>query len=129
MEDDVRKKLEEMQANRDVERNRYMVEIAKDEAQRAAECVQKKDLVDGAYYRGQCRNATVARWFAAQNRFTYWRTKFGNVFLEDINHPADDIGYDMFYPFERIDEPTDVYNKIPRTEIEQLRLDHPDKFK
>lgn len=101
------------------EANRLMKER---EAKRAAECVQKADLVDGAYYKGHCRNARVARWFAKQHRFTYWREKFGTTFLEDINHPADDMGWDLFYPSERIAQPDDATKLIPMTAIEFMNL-------
>jgi len=97
------------------------------EAKKAAECVQKQNLVDGAYYEGRCRNAELARWFAKENRFTYWREKFGATFLEDINHPADDNGFDLFYPKAKVDEPTDEKKKIPWTAIEQYKKAHPDK--
>lgn len=63
--------------------------------------VRKSDLVDGAYYYGSCRNARCARWTAATGVFTYIRTKFGSRFPEDINHPEDDNGYDLFVPYFR----------------------------
>jgi hypothetical protein len=28
----------------------------------------------------------------------YWRRKFGDKFTEEINHPEDDDGYDLFTP-------------------------------
>ena len=58
----------------------------------------KSELVDGVYYRGRCRNATIAVWDAANNLFWYMRCKFGTYFEEDICHPEDDNGFDLFYP-------------------------------
>ncbi len=87
------------------------------------EKIKKADLIDGAYYRGQCRNANVARWFAKQNRFTHWRYKFGTRFLEDIDCEEDGAGhhYDIFYAYEKIDEPADEQDRIPKTEIDEVR--------
>ncbi len=120
---------EQREAERQENIRKRNEEIKAWEAKRKAECVQKADLVDGAYYAGHCRNARVARWFAKYNRFTYWRTKFDYTFLEDINHPADDIGFDMFYPSGKVDEPADKKQQIPHTAIEQFYIDHPDEKK
>lgn len=83
--------------------------------------VPKSALVDGATYLGFCRNASEAVWHADKRRkkylvdkglaheeywvgaFTYRRTKFNDTFLEDINHPEDDDGYDLFVPMQRKD--------------------------
>lgn len=62
--------------------------------------IAKKDLKHGAYYKGHCRNARVAMWDQPNNVFWYMRKKFGQTFSEEINHPEDDHGYDLFYPFE-----------------------------
>lgn len=73
----------------------------------------KKDLVDGLYYYGHCRNARVARWDAngkprvgvedgPTGRFVHIRTKFGGSFPESINHPEDDNGFDFFIPVAEI---------------------------
>jgi len=74
----------------------------------------KDKLVDGKYYQGECRNATVARWNAnkkadkgrkdidAMGCFTYMRTKFRDIFPEDINHFEDDNGYDYFVPYKEV---------------------------
>ena len=69
--------------------------------------VGKSSLRDGAYYHGRCRNAQVARWDAAQNVFLYMRNKFGSTFAEDICHPADDNGFDLFVPVTEV-EPGDL---------------------
>jgi hypothetical protein len=66
--------------------------------------IRKDDLVDGAYYGGTCRNASVAQWDAKGNCFWYMRNKFRSTFKESINHLADDDGYDLFVPFHRIDD-------------------------
>jgi hypothetical protein len=71
--------------------------------------VPKYDLVDGATYRGECRNASVAVWHKDKNVFTYKRYKFGDVFDEDICYMTDDKVYDVFIPYELIEE---NYEKI-----------------
>jgi hypothetical protein len=67
--------------------------------------IAKKDLIDGAYYQGDCRNASVARWDMKTNSFYHWRTKFGSRFIEEINHPDDDQVYDVFIPESVIEHP------------------------
>lgn len=56
----------------------------------------KSELVDGAYYVGRCRNATIARWSAEHGSFFHWRIKFTQVFVEDIKHPVDEHYFDVF---------------------------------
>jgi hypothetical protein len=77
--------------------------------------IKKADLVDGAYYRGRCRNAEVARWFKDAGVFTHWRVKFGARFLEDIKCAEDEAVFDVFFPHEAIGEPADGADKIPHT--------------
>lgn len=60
--------------------------------------IPKSQLIDGQSYIGSCRNATVAIWHADKNRFTYRRQKFNSTFDEDICHPEDDNGFDLFIP-------------------------------
>jgi hypothetical protein len=60
--------------------------------------IAKQELKDGQYYSGRCRNASVAKWDAKRNCFTYMRTKFCDRFAEDINHVDDKNGYDTFIP-------------------------------
>jgi hypothetical protein len=60
--------------------------------------ISKADLKHGEYYYGSCRNASVARWNDETERFVYWRHKFGDRFAEEINHPEDDDGFDLFWP-------------------------------
>lgn len=62
----------------------------------AAGLIPKKDLEDGVTYIGTCRNASEAVWHADKQRFTYIRHKFGSSFPEDIVHPEDDEGFDIF---------------------------------
>lgn len=69
--------------------------------------IPKKDLVDGAYYKGSCRNAWIAMWDGRLNKFIHLRTKFGDTFSESINHPEDDDGYDVFVPVERVENDID----------------------
>ena len=68
--------------------------------------IAKKDLEHGTYYQGNCRNATEARWNKSKEVFTYWRTKFGYEFLEDIKHPEDELYYDVFKVEKKLDQPT-----------------------
>lgn len=62
--------------------------------------IKKSELKAGAYYIGECRNASIARWNGKV--FHYLRSKFGNVFAEEINHPEDDNGFDLFIPMEEV---------------------------
>ena len=65
--------------------------------------IPKKDLKDNVLYEGSCRNASEAVWNEGKQKFTYWRTKFGSTYKEDINHFEDDDGYDLFVPFKEVD--------------------------
>jgi len=67
--------------------------------------IAKKDLRKNTYYRGKCRNASVALWNGFE--FIYVRTKFGSSFNEDIKHPEDDNEYDLFIPLRIEENPTD----------------------
>ena len=64
--------------------------------------IRKSHLKDGAKYKGRCRNASEAIWDAEREVFVYQREKFGTTFPEDINHPEDDNGYDLFIPQEEV---------------------------
>lgn len=75
------------------------------------EHVPKEDLVHGFYYKGECRNADVARWNNDIKKFIYWRSKFGDTFLEEICCPEDDEEFDVFYAQEII-QPKDVEQEI-----------------
>lgn len=67
--------------------------------------VPKAELVDGAYYIGRCRNATVARWSAAHDCFFHWRVKFDRIFVEEIKHPIDEHYFDVFRAVRVLAEP------------------------
>lgn len=70
--------------------------------------LRKEQLEIGGYYYGSCRNADIARWDG--DHFTYARRKFGNRFPEEIRHPEDDDGADLFFPYAKIDAAE--YDKI-----------------
>ena len=63
-----------------------------------AGAIPKRLLKDGAYYLGDHRRATVARWCAEKNKFEYWRTKFTARFIDECNHFEDDDGFALFVP-------------------------------
>ena len=67
--------------------------------------ISKENLEHGAYYSGQCRNASVARWNDETQVFIYWRTKFNNTYLEEIKHPDDDKFFDVFVVEDKIENP------------------------
>ena len=60
------------------------------------------ELEDGKMYVGSCRNASKAKWIKERQCFEYDRTKFGSTFKEDINHPENDEGFDIFVPVKKI---------------------------
>lgn len=60
--------------------------------------LSKSELAHGAYYRGHCRNARLARWNAERNVFVYRRSAAGHTFLEEIPHFEDFRGTDTFVP-------------------------------
>ena len=62
-------------------------------------------FIDGAYYHGRCRNAVVARYVAATNRFVYMREKFRYVYPESIGHAENDNGFDLFRPYGILENP------------------------
>lgn len=64
--------------------------------------IPKADLVEGQWYKGECRNADEAQW--KEDAFYYTRHKFGFSYIESIPHPEDDHGYDVFFPFQKIDK-------------------------
>lgn len=64
--------------------------------------IPKKDLRKNTYYRGKCRNGSVALWNGFE--FVYMRYKFG-FYIDTINHLEDDNGYDLFVPFQIEDNP------------------------
>ena len=66
--------------------------------------IPKENLIVGATYEGDCRNASKATWDG--NRFHYMRTKFGYTYDEKIKHFQDDdgSGYDVFVPIKKIED-------------------------
>lgn len=56
----------------------------------------KDRLEVGAIYVGHCRNAHYALWNG--EKFEYIREKFGNEYIDEVEHPEDCIGYDVFVP-------------------------------
>jgi hypothetical protein len=64
--------------------------------------IPKKDLVVGGIYYGKCRNARVAVWDGTC--FIHWRNKWGDKYEEDINHPEDDKGFDVFVPIRKLSD-------------------------
>lgn len=69
--------------------------------------IAKSELKDGAYYRGECRNAisSLARWDGKRQCFWYMRSKWGEIFLEAIPHPEDEKTYDVFRVKEKVTSP------------------------
>lgn len=47
------------------------------------------EMETGVIYKGQCRNATYAHWNG--RKFVHQRTKFFDTFLEDIDHPENEL--------------------------------------
>ena len=81
----------------------------------------KSELVDEVYYKGDCRNASMAIWDAEHNLFWYMRCKWGTWYPEDICHPEDDNGFDLYYPYE-VGEPTEEQ----KIEFDRVKSDHRD---
>ena len=69
--------------------------------------LSKEQLVNGRYYKGRCRNASVARWNAEENCFYHWREKFDKLFIETIMYPTDETEpwWDIFNPLEELPNP------------------------
>ena len=67
--------------------------------------IPKDKLIHGAYYKGSCRNASIARWNAKEEVFYHFRQKFGWRFVETICCPEDDEHYDVFVVEEMIENP------------------------
>lgn len=63
--------------------------------------IPKDQLEVGAYYWGTCRNASIARWNGEV--FLYWRTKFGDKFVEEISHSEDEKVWDVFIPAMKVE--------------------------
>jgi len=69
--------------------------------------LSKDKLVHGGYYKGRCRNATVARWNAEDQCFYHWREKFGRIYIETIKYPTDEQEpwWDVFDVVEELCNP------------------------
>ena len=99
--------LDAWKAGRDERLRAARAAQATHEAELLARCVPKTALKHGAYYRGTCRNASIARWNEEKQCFYHWRTKWGNRFVETIKHRADDDHYDVFDVETEITVPTE----------------------
>lgn len=64
--------------------------------------VAKKDLQDGVLYWGTCRNSDHAFWDKKKNCFWHFDSRFGH--RDELPHPEDDDGSDLFFPFGVVDE-------------------------
>ena len=73
--------------------------------------ITKNKLEHLSYYIGICRNSSVAQWNEKENKFLYMRNKMGNYFVDKINHPEDDDGYDLFIPLKKVNSP---YSLLPK---------------
>ena len=66
-------------------------------------------LEHGAYYHGDCRNASIARWNAEWGYFVYIRTKFASVFPEKIGYWVEaqpgEHRWDEFKPYGKLENP------------------------
>lgn len=60
--------------------------------------IPKAKLEDGKTYEGHCRNTGQARWDASRQRFVYERIKFRDSYEDEMVHPEDDDGFDIFVP-------------------------------
>ena len=65
-----------------------------------AGAIPKKDLIDKQVYIGGHRRCHVARWNKNDNKFEYWRNKFGTWFIDTCNHFQDDDGFALFVPIK-----------------------------
>jgi hypothetical protein len=77
--------------------------------------IPKADLVDGQYYEGESRNASVARWDAVQGCFLYWVYDFGSRYLDSISCPEDDSVHDVFVAHRVQIAPTQEIPLDPRS--------------
>lgn len=67
--------------------------------------IPKKELIKNHYYYGKCRGAKVALWNGYE--FIYMKDFWGqSSYREEIFHPEDDNGFDVFIPVKEV-TPTD----------------------
>lgn len=67
--------------------------------------IRKEDLVAGKYYKGNCRNASVAKWNGS--KFDYMRYKWGSYCKDSLCYPTDDLYFDVFIPYAVV-EPSET---------------------
>jgi uncharacterized protein (DUF433 family) len=67
----------------------------------------KDQLKHGRYYKGRCRNATIARWNANEQCFYHWRKPFDRIFLDTIKYPTDEVElfWDTFWVVDELSTP------------------------
>ena len=65
--------------------------------------IRGKDLKDGQYYLGKCRNAYIGKWNGEKKVMEHMRYKFG-YYKDDVNYLDNDNGYDLFLAIKEIDE-------------------------
>jgi hypothetical protein len=65
--------------------------------------IPKDQLKEGQWYFGKCRNADYAQW--KDGKFVYVRYKFGDTFLDEVECPEDDRGFDVFFAFGEMAPP------------------------
>lgn len=65
-----------------------------------AGAIPKDKLIDGQFYKGNHRQAKVAKWNDQKQKFIYLRNKFGHTFEDTCNHFEDDDGYALFVPLK-----------------------------
>lgn len=70
------------------------------EAHLYEKCIKLPDLKHNTNYLGECRNSTSAIWNKGIQKFEYTRYKFNTSFIEEIEHPDNDKGYDVFFPLK-----------------------------
>jgi len=97
--------------------------------------LDKTELLAGKTYFGYCRNASFAIW--SGTNFVYLRdgTVRGTYYTEELPHPADDDGTDVFVPLRNLN-PLNVicfrclhmYDilSVPRTRVKRLKQFEPE---
>lgn len=76
--------------------------------------IHKKDLEHNMRYAGSCRNSRTAYWDAEAEKFKYVREKWGFTFIDGIEHPEDDRGFDLFVPERVIGTKEDELEKMDK---------------
>jgi len=64
--------------------------------------ISKKDLKEGCYYIGTCRNTNIAKWY--NGKFIFINMFFDKPYIEEISHYSDviNINQDGFIPIDEI---------------------------